>query len=136
MNGTNIPSMLDGICCMEVYIKFLSNIYPFIQHDSKVLHEMLGWFAVTYTKKKWVTGISSVPGVYIKRLFLTCSKLCWYLQTLSFRAIFLLMYWLLSHIIKVERYFWCINYMCRESSGVFKEWFLAVNVSTLSQEPF
>ena len=52
MNGTNIPSMLDDICCMEVYIK----IYPFIQNDSKVLHEMLGWFAVTYTEKKMSNG--------------------------------------------------------------------------------
>ena len=136
MNGTNILSMLDGICWMEVYIK----IYPTFIHSFNMIQKccMKCWVGLILPiqRKKWVTGISCMPGVYIKHLFLTCSKLRWYQQTLSFRTIFLLMYWLLSHKIKVERYFWCINYMCRESSGVFKEWFLAVNVSTLSQEPF
>ena len=36
-----------------------------------MLHEMLGWFAVTYSdKKKRKTGISRMPGIYVKRLLL------------------------------------------------------------------
>ena len=31
-------------------------IQHFSQHDSKMLHEMLGWFAVTYTDKKNKNG--------------------------------------------------------------------------------
>ena len=44
-------------------------MYPTFQ--SKMLDEMLGWFVVTYAdKKKWKSGISRMPGVYVKRLLL------------------------------------------------------------------
>ena len=101
-----------------------------------MLNKMMGWFAVTYTDKKWVMVNSCMPGFYVTRLLLTCSELCWYHPRFFLRSLFLLMDWLLAHIIKVERYLWCINCMCREPSGVFKECFLAVNASTLSPEQF
>ena len=126
--------MLNGICCMEVYIKNLSKI-----SFNMIKKSWIKWWVgllLPIQTKKWVTVISCMPGVYVKRLLLTCSELRWYQQRLFLRPLFLLMHWLLARIFQVERYFWCINCMCRESSGVFKECFLAVNASTLSPEQF
>ena len=126
--------MLNGICCMEVYIKNLSKI-SFNMIKKCWIKWWVGLLLPIQTKK-WVTGVSCMPGFYVTRLLLTCSELRWYQQRLFLRPLFLLMDWLLAHIIKVERYLWCINCICRESSGVFKEWFLAVKASTLSPEQF